>query len=104
MNVSGDCKGALVNKWGGIGKWKLAEVEELIFGGDFRGSCFEENSAHFLLKIELLFTMLSNFKRKVALKDSAFWSLACFPHKFLWTAYNLMIGLSDLTWHMVWYI
>ena len=50
----------------------MAEVEELIFGGDFRGGCFEENSAHFLLKIELLFTMLSNFKRKVALKDSAF--------------------------------
>ena len=33
---------------------------------------FVENSAHFLLKIELMLIVLSNFEREVALKDSAF--------------------------------
>ena len=33
---------------------------------------FVQNSAHFVLMIELLFTMLSKFEREVAAKDSTF--------------------------------
>lgn len=32
---------------------------------------FMDNSSHFVLKTELLLTMLSNFEREVALKASA---------------------------------
>ena len=33
---------------------------------------FVENSAHFVFKIELLLTVLSNFEKKAALEDSTF--------------------------------
>ena len=33
---------------------------------------FIENATYFVLKIELLLTILSNFEREAALKDSAF--------------------------------
>ena len=72
---------------GGIGSWKIKDVGKSIVGGDCRsgwlyaqvGLCkwrstyhFVENSGHVVLKIELLFTTLSNFEREEALKDSAF--------------------------------
>ena len=39
-----------------------------------------QNLAHFVLMIELLFTMLSKFEREVATKDSAFWWLVYLTH------------------------
>ena len=60
---------------------------------------FVENSAYFMLKTELLLTILSNFEREVAFKDSAFWWVACLTHKVLWSAYSLLTNL-----HMSGYI
>ena len=52
----------------------MAEVEELIFDGDSAVVCmykkgyhFVKNPAHFVLKIDLLLTMLSNFEREATL-------------------------------------
>ena len=56
----------------------MTEVEKRIFGGDFmhKMGCqsyhFAENPAYFVLKIELLLTVLSNLEREAALKDSTF--------------------------------
>ena len=44
-----------------VGLWKLKSSYH-----------FGENSAHFVLKIELVFTMLFNFKREPAPKKLAF--------------------------------
>ena len=65
---------------------------------------FVENSAYFALKIESLLTMLSNFEREAALKGSAFWWVTCLIHKVLWYVYSLIVNLTGLTLHMVWYI
>ena len=50
----------------------MTEVEGLFFGEDCRCYHFVENSAYFVLKTELLLTMLPNFEREVVLKDSTF--------------------------------
>ena len=42
-----------------------------------------ENSTYFVLKIELLPTVLSNFEKEAALKDSVFWCVACLTHNVL---------------------
>ena len=42
---------------------------------------FVENSARFVLKIELLLTMLSNFEREAALKNSVFYGYVFDPYK-----------------------
>ena len=49
-------------------KWRKGFLVEIV-RSFYR---FVENSARFLLKIELLFTMFPNFGREVALKDPAF--------------------------------
>ena len=66
-----------------------------------RNKQFVENSAYFVLKIELLFTMLSKFERETILKESAFWRVACLNHTVLWSVCNLIISLIDLVLHMV---
>ena len=40
-SVSGDCKDDFVKK-SRIGRWKLAEVEDQIFGWDCRGGCMHK--------------------------------------------------------------
>ena len=50
----------------------MTEVEGRFFGEDCRCYQFVENSAYFVLKTDLLLTMLPNFEREAALKDSAF--------------------------------
>ena len=41
--VSGDCKDEFVwTSKGGIGRWKLTEVKERIFGGECRGACLHK--------------------------------------------------------------
>ena len=65
---------------------------------------FVENSAYLIFNIELLFTILCNFGRDAALKDSAFWWVTCLIHKVLWYAYSLIIFLTGLACHVVWYI
>ena len=65
---------------------------------------YVENSAHFELKIELLLTVLYNFEREVALKDSAFWQIAFLNNKLKWFVYNLITNLTGLAWHVAWYI
>ena len=113
-SVSGDRKDDFVK----MTRWKLTKVEDRSFGGDCsrwlyaqvglwkwrRTNHFVKKSADSVLKIELLLTMLSNFEREVALKDSAFWCVACLTHKTLWCVYNLMINLIGLACHIVWYI
>ena len=48
----------------------------------WRSTChFVNNSACYVLKIELSLSMLSKFERKVDLKDSDFWWVACFAQK-----------------------
>ena len=103
---------------GRTGSWKLTEVEEQIFGEHCRDGCmhkfwewrstyhFLENSTYLVLKIELMLTVLSlsSFERKSALKDPAFWWVACLIHKVLTSVYSLIINLIGLAWHMVWYI
>ena len=62
----------------------MAEVEQWTFGEDRRSGCMHKQVCEikdllpfcrefctFLLKIEFLFTMLSNFERQVAPKGSA---------------------------------
>ena len=85
-SVSGDCKDEFANEFkGGIGKWKLTEVEEWIFGGECRGEFaqkglwkwrstyhFAETSVYFVLKIELLLNVLSNFEREWLLVTQLF--------------------------------
>ena len=65
---------------------------------------FVKSSAYFVLKIELLLTELSNFERKAALKDLAFWWVECLNHKVWWSSNSLIINLIGLTCHMIWYI
>ena len=62
---------------------------------------FVENSASFVLTIELLLTMLSNFERKVGLKDSTFWWVVCLTQNVLWPVYSLIINLGGLALQMV---
>ena len=50
----------------------MTEVEGRFFGEDCRCYHFVENSAYFVLNTDLLLTMLPNFEREAALKDSAF--------------------------------
>ena len=102
---------------GGIGRWKLTEVEErfmveitslvvcssrvvkmkehLPFCREFSILCIED---------ELLLTILSNFEREVALKDPVFWWVVFLVHKLLWSVYRLIITLINLALHIVWYI
>ena len=54
-------------------------MEKRIFDGNYVSECmykqiyrFVEKLARFVLKIELLLTMLSKFEKEAALKDSAF--------------------------------
>ena len=97
----------------------MTEVEEIIFWWRLQGCLFAQvrlwkwrrtdyfvkNSAYFVLKIEFLLIVLSNFKRKAAIKDSAFSWVACFlTHKILWSVNSLIINLISLACHMVWYI
>ena len=65
---------------------------------------FVDNSAYFVLKLELLLTMLSKFEGEAVLKDSAFWWVACLIHKVLWSAYSLITDLIGLALYMIWYI
>ena len=51
---------------------------------------FGDNSAYFILKIELLLTMFCNFKKETAFKDSAFWQVASLTIKMLWFIYSLI--------------
>ena len=62
---------------------------------------FVENSEFFVLKIELLFTMLFKFEREVALKDSAFSWVGCLTHKVLWSVYSFWINLISFALHIV---
>ena len=94
---------------GGIGRWKLTGRER-IFGGDcwlneqaglrkWRSTYhFAEYSTYFVLKIELLLTMLPNFEREAALKDSAFWWVACLAHRVLWSVHNWWRTWWRLCW------
>ena len=72
-----------------IRRSELTEAEESIFDGDYRGGYmhkskwrntyrFVENTAYFVVKLELLLTVLPNFEREAPLKDSAFWWGVCF--------------------------
>ena len=117
-SVSEDCKYDFVTKsgsnregrigWsGGMGfwwrlwGWLYAQVRLWKLRSSYH---FVENSAHVVLKIELLFNILSIFEREAALKESVFWWVPYLTHKFLWSVYNLIINLSGLAWHMVWCI
>ena len=40
--ISWDCKDDLWTSKGGIGRWKLTELEEQIFVGDCRGGCIHK--------------------------------------------------------------
>ena len=62
---------------------------------------FAENSADFLLKIELFFTMLSNFEKEAAaFNDWDFWWVVCLTHKFLWSLhYSWCIGYHYYHYH-----
>ena len=100
---------------GEIGRWKLTKVDERTFVGDYRGGFYAqlglwkwksayyiiENSTYFVLEIELLLTVLSNFEREVAIKGLAFWWVACLTHKILRSVYSLIKNLIGLAWHMV---
>ena len=59
---------------------------------------------HLVLKIELLLIVLYNFEREVALNDLAFQKVVYLTNKILLFVYNLIINLTGLAWHMVWYI
>ena len=44
-SVCEDCKDHFVILWtsnGGIGRWKLTEVEKRIFGGDYKSGCMHK--------------------------------------------------------------
>ena len=51
---------------------KISSSRGTNFWSRLRGWLHAQNSAHFVLKIELLFTVLSNFEREAALKGSEF--------------------------------
>ena len=53
---------------------------------------FAENLAYFVLRIELLLTVLSNIEREAALKDSVFWWVACLTDKVLWSLNSLILN------------
>ena len=61
---------------------------------------FVDHSTYFVLKIELLFAMLSNFQTEAILKDSTFWWVACLTHKVLWSACSLIRNWFD--WLCIW--
>ena len=65
---------------------------------------FVENSAYFVLKIELLLNVLSNFERERLLMTQLFDGKGFWPIKYYDLYIALIISLSDLAWHMVWYI
>ena len=60
---------------------------------------FIENSAYFVFEIELLLTVLSNFEREAALKDSAFWWETCFIHALV---FLISILKRNLWWYWKW--
>ena len=97
---------------GEIGKWKLTEEEELFLGkacsvgSIHKMDCENEvapiicrNSAYFVLKLELLLTMLSKFEG-----EAAFWWVACLTHQVSWSIYSLITSLIGLALYMIWYI
>ena len=59
---------------------------------------FIENSAYFVFEIELLLTVLSNFEREGALKDS-FWWLTCFIHALV---FLISLLKRNLWWYWKW--
>ena len=59
---------------------------------------------HLVLKIELLLIVLYDFEREAALNDLAFQKVAYLTNKILLFVYNLIINLTGLAYHMVWYI
>ena len=65
---------------------------------------FLENAAHLVLKIELLLTVLLRFERQAAIRNSAFWWVACLTHKAFSYLYSLILNLIGLDWHIFWYI
>ena len=105
---------------GSIGRWKSTEVEERVlveitgevvctskmvcenqglWNGLWKSRStyhFLEISAYFVLKIELLLTLLSNFKKDAFLKNSCFWWVVCLTHTVLWSVYSLIINLTAL--------
>ena len=61
---------------------------------------FAENSADFVLKIELFFTMLSNFEKEAAFNDWDFWWVVCLTHKFLLSLhYSWCVGYHYYHYH-----
>ena len=66
-----------------------------------------ENSAHFVSKIELLLTMLSNFEKGGAFKHGClmlFDGYLFHPYKVLLSVYSMITDLICLFWHMLLYI
>ena len=60
---------------------------------------FIENSAYFVFEIELLLTVLPNFEREAALKDSPFWWVTCFIHALV---FLISLLKRNLWWYWKW--
>ena len=59
---------------------------------------FIENSAYFVFEIKLLLTVLSNFEREAALKES-FWWVTCFIHALV---FLISLLKRNLWWYWKW--